>query len=144
MAVAGRSRLARAVRAGSCALALACAGFVVTARAPAEDSSAAIHELADSNDFRIRVSAALLIGRMRPPGGREALERALSDPHPAVRIAVTTALGALRDQDSLPALERRLQTQPSPGGLAQLRSTIDALRRGPASQPDHDSAPSQL
>jgi hypothetical protein len=145
MAIVGKGRLARAVRAWSCAVAVLAAGVGVASRAPAQDSNAALHELADSTDFRVRVSAALIIGRTKPAGGREALERALSDPHPAVRIAVITALGALADTDSLPALERRLRAEPSPGVVAQLRTTIDALHRGPASDSgDDDGSPQQI
>jgi hypothetical protein len=136
--------LSRTLRAWSCALAVSAVAVTVAPPAPADDSSTAIHELADSNDFRVRVTAALVLGRTRPPGAREALEHALADPHPAVRIAVTTALGALGDQDSLPALERRLRSEPSPGVVAQLRSTIEGLRRGPAGDPDDDGAPQQL
>ncbi len=127
-----------------CAVALSTASLGVAAHAPAEDASAAIRELADSNDFRVRVSAALLLGRTRPPGAREALERALSDPHPAVRIASTTALGAIGDAATLPFLERRLATEPSPGVVAQLRTTIDLLRRAGSSDPGDDGSSKQL
>ncbi|MGH7434593.1 MAG: hypothetical protein ACRENE_02885, partial [Polyangiaceae bacterium] len=48
-------------------------------------------------------------------------------------------LGAIGDPDSLPPLERRLRSEPSPGVLAQLRATIDNLRRGPARTPDDNS-----
>jgi hypothetical protein len=132
------------MRAWWCAIALAAVAVTVSPPVPAQDSGTAIRELADSNDFRVRVTAALVLGRTRPPGAREALERALTDPHPAVRIAVTTALGALGDQDSLPALERRLRSEPSPGVAAQIRTTIDNLRRGPPSEPDDDSDSQQL
>jgi hypothetical protein len=132
------------MRMGSCVLALAVAAPLGPRLAHADDASGAARELAESNDFRVRVSAALLLGRTRPPGAREALERALSDPHPAVRIAVVTALGALGDRDSLPALDRRLRVEPSPGVLAQLRATVDALRRGPATAPDDDDPPQDL
>ena len=138
MAVGGKGgRLSRAARAWSCALALGLtlAGTALAPPAAAQDTATAIRELADSNDFRVRVTAALVLGRTKPPGAREPLERALSDAHPAVRIAATTALGALGDQDSLPALERRLRTEPSPGVVAQLRVTIDNFRRGPAIRP---------
>jgi hypothetical protein len=132
-------RLARAVRAWACGFAVLSAAGTFAVVAPADETSSAVRDLADSNDFRVRVSAALVLGRSRPPGAREALERALSDPHPAVRIAVVTALGAIADPSSLPPLERRLRSEPSPGVVAQLRSTIDNLRRGPARSPDDGS-----
>jgi hypothetical protein len=144
MGIGTTGRLSRAARAWWCAVLLTMAGVTVAPVLPAQDGSAAIRELADSNDFRVRVTAALVLGRTRPPGAREALEHALTDPHPAVRIAVTTALGAVGDPDSLPALERRLQSEPSPGVVAQLRSTIAALRRGPATDPEDDGSPRDL
>jgi hypothetical protein len=144
MAIARTGRFARASRAWLCALALSSVATTFAAHAPAQDTSSALRELADSNDFRVRVSAALMLGRTRPPGAREALERALSDGHPAVRIAATTALGAVGDLASLPALERRLAVEPSPGVLAQLRATVDVLRRGTAPDPDEDASPRQL
>jgi hypothetical protein len=122
--------MSRSVRSWLCALALGAAATAASPLAPADDGSASIRELSESNDFRVRVSAALLIGRTRPPGAREALEHALGDPHPAVRIAVATALGAIGDPASVPVLERRLSTEPSPGVVAQLRATIALLHRG--------------
>ncbi len=44
------------------------------------------------------------------------------------------------DPDSLPALDRRMRTEPSPGVVAQLRATIDGLRRTPAAQPEDDGS----
>jgi hypothetical protein len=139
MGLPSTGRLARAVRAWACGFAVLTVAGSFAAPAPADESSSAIRDLADSSDFRIRVSAALVLGRSRPPGARDALEHALGDPHPAVRIAVVTALGAIADPDSLAPLERRLRSEPSPGVVAQLRSTIDALRRGPARAPDDGS-----
>ena len=56
-----------------------------------------MRELAEASDFRVRVSAALVLGHTRPDGAREALEEALGDGHPAVRVAVARALGTLGD-----------------------------------------------
>ena len=64
-------RLTRAARAWSVALAVVAASAAVAPPAPAEDSSAAIRELSDSSDFRVRVSAALMLGRARPAGARQ-------------------------------------------------------------------------
>jgi hypothetical protein len=144
MASKAKGLLSRTVRSWLCALALGAAATSVTPAAPADDGSVAVRELTDSNDFRVRVSAALLLGRTRPPGAREALERALGDPHPAVRIAVATALGAIGDTASVPVLERRLSSEPSPGVVAQLRATIGMLRRGGSADPGDDSSDREL
>jgi hypothetical protein len=98
---------------------------------PADDGSVAIHELASSTDFRVRVTAALLIGRSRPLGAREALEQALGDSHPAVRVAAADALGTLRDGAAVAALEQHLATDSSPSVKAQIRATLDKLEGTP-------------
>jgi hypothetical protein len=114
----------------SIALALIAAGILVGASRPtlAQDSTVAARDLATSSDFRLRVMAALQIGRSKPPGAREALEQALGDSHPAVRVAVADALGMLGDPAAVPALEQRLGADPSPSVKAQIRTTIDKLR----------------
>jgi hypothetical protein len=96
----------------------------------ADDASAPLHELATSADFRLRVMAALRIGRSKPPGAREALEQALGDSHPAVRVAVADALATLGDPASVPALEQRLASDTSMSVKAQIRATLDKLRGG--------------
>lgn len=96
----------------------------------ADDGSSAVHSLAISQDFRVRVSAALVVGRLRPSGALEALERALGDTHPAVRVAAAEALASLGDGAALPPLEQRLTNDPSPSVKAQIRVTIDLLRVG--------------
>ncbi len=101
--------------------------------AMAQDGVTALRELAQSPDFRVRVSAALVLGRARPPGALAALEQALSDAHPAVRIAAAAALGVLGDANAIDAVARALASEPSPGVRAQLLSTLDILRSGVAS-----------
>jgi hypothetical protein len=100
----------------------------------ATNVAAALRDVIESTDFRVRTSAALFLGRMRPPGARETLERALADTHPAVRVAVASALGALGDPAALPALERRLSIEAAPGVRAQIQSTLGQLRAAPAAQ----------
>src|SRR4051812_40631259 len=80
-------------------------------------------------DFRVRVSAALAMGRNQPPGAREALVHALGDTHPGVRAAAAAALGALGDAAAIPALERTLEGESSGSTGAQMRSTIALLRK---------------
>lgn len=91
-----------------------------------------MQELAHSNDFRVRVNAAVLIGRAHPSGALEALERALDDGHPTVRVAAAEALGVLGDPSALPPLGRRLASEPSASVRAQIRASIAQLRGGGA------------
>jgi hypothetical protein len=107
----------------------------------AQDPAGAIRDLTESSDFRVRVSAALFLGRTRPAGAREALERALSDPHPAVRVAAATALGSLGDAAAVAALVRRQGVEQSASVKAQLQSSIDQLRTAAAQQNAGQLAP---
>jgi hypothetical protein len=97
--------------------------------------AAALRDLIESTDFRVRTNAALFIGRSRPPGGRQALERALGDPHPTVRGAAASALVVLGDSAALAALERRLASEPAPAVRARLQAALDGLRGVTAPQP---------
>lgn len=107
----------------------------------AAEPSSAIQELARSTDFRVRVNAALLIGRARPAGALEALERALDDGHPTVRAAAAEALASLGDPRGLPSLERRLMSERSPSVKAQIQASIEQLRSGAAqSQSSEDGS----
>ncbi|MFO0631205.1 MAG: HEAT repeat domain-containing protein, partial [Polyangiales bacterium] len=53
---------------------------------------------------RDRIRAAETLGATRPPGAREALERALGDRAATVRQAAVEALRQLGDTAALPAL----------------------------------------
>jgi hypothetical protein len=97
--------------------------------APAQDPVDAAHDLQTSDDFRVRVSAALTLGRAKSPGARAQLEQALDDAHPAVRIAAAAGLRALGDADAVPALRQHLGSEQSPGVRSQIASTIEALGR---------------
>jgi hypothetical protein len=54
-----------------------------------------LRDLAASPDFHVRANAAATVGRTQPAGAREALEVALGDKHPAVRLAAANALAEL-------------------------------------------------
>lgn len=67
-------------------------------------------DLADAPDFRVRVQAALRLGR----GGasnRPDLEKGLKDPHPAVRVACAVGLGNIGDAGAIPALEAAIRAE---------------------------------
>jgi hypothetical protein len=96
------------------------------------DEESVLRSLTGSTDFRVRVNAALALGRMgseAPDGTREALEQALADAHPAVRVAAATGLATLKDSAAIPALEHRLAVEGSASVAAQLRLSITQLRR---------------
>jgi hypothetical protein len=121
------------------ALALA-ASFAMTfahvSVSPAQDAQSAGADLAHAADFRVRVSAALLLGKTRPEGARIMLEHALDDAHAAVRTAAAAALASLGDPAAVPALDRHSKNESSGSARAQMRTSIAALSHsGEALQP---------
>jgi hypothetical protein len=118
-----------------CAIATGALCAALPRFALAQDAAGAMRELAESSDFRVRVSAALYLGKTKPPGAREALEHALGDGHPAVRVAAATALASVGDTAAIGALARRAAVEPSDSVKAQLQTSITLLRRGASEQP---------
>ena len=101
--------------------------FGVVPTSIAQDDATALRDLANGGDFRVRVSAALALGRSKSPGARAALEKALNDPHPAVRAAASAALGNLGDANATPALQAALARETTPSVKAQYESTLKKL-----------------
>ncbi|MDB4992601.1 MAG: hypothetical protein JWM74_33 [Myxococcaceae bacterium] len=108
-------------------IALICATASIS---PAQDANTAKRDLSSADDFRVRVEAALVLGKSRGPEARGALEKALSDPHPAVRAASAAALRAQGDVAAIPALERHFASEGSGAVKSQIRTSIDSLRGG--------------
>ncbi len=130
---------AHLTRRGLCAL-LVLAVVHTSLPAFAQDAPSALRDLAESPDFRVRLSAALYLGRNKPRGALGALVRALSDGDPTVRVAAAAALGALGDPAAIGPLTLRLSSESSASVAAQIHSAIDRLRQGmisaqPASDP---------
>ena len=95
---------------------------------PADEPSGVRTDLLAGPDFRVRVSAALYLGKAKPPDARFLLERALDDAHPAVRAAAAAALAAVGDPGAIPALQRHLSSEGSGAVKSQLRTSIEALK----------------
>ena len=88
-----------------------------------------IKQLEDGPDFRVRLQAALRLGKTRRSTSqvRNALIEALSDHHAAVRAAAAAALKVLGDARAIPALiEHRKDSSPSV--RSQVKASIKALR----------------
>jgi hypothetical protein len=122
---------------------VACSGAAGRS-ALAQDEPSIMRALAESGDFRVRVNAALVLGRSgthAPDGAREALEQALGDGHPTVRVAAASALASLKDPAAIPALEHRLASESSASVAAQIRLSLTILRRvGDTDLEDPDTA----
>jgi hypothetical protein len=93
----------------------------------ADPDASAFRDLAIGSDFRVRVAAALVLGKSSSAGARPALEKALADPHPAVRAAAAAALGALGDARALAALRAALTTESVADVKAELDRTVRRL-----------------
>ena len=120
-----RASLPRALGAFSIALALLLIG---SAAAAAPNVTTLIQRLKKGADFRVRVQAALELGKSRSSRARLPLERALEDDNAAVRAASAAALKVLGDKRSIAALKlHRLDR--SAAVRAQIKSTIAALKR---------------
>jgi HEAT repeats len=100
----------------------------------AQDDSGAFRDLAIGTDFRLRVAAALTLGKSKSAGARPALEKALGDPNPAVRAAAAAGLGAVGDPAAIVALKSALTHETTPNVKAQLETTIKRLGSGPATK----------
>jgi hypothetical protein len=100
-------------------------------------ASPSLHELTEkleSDDFRVRVSAALELGKLSDPNAVDPLVAALGDPNASVRAAAAAALEQLGDASALPALkERRLDR--SDAVRRAVRSAIITLEQPPSSRP---------
>ncbi|MEO7095443.1 MAG: HEAT repeat domain-containing protein, partial [Polyangiales bacterium] len=67
--------------------------------------------LQNSDDYRLRLGAALTLGNSGDFKARKPLEAALIDPHPSVRQAAASALAKLGDVLAISALEERLKKE---------------------------------
>src|SRR5262245_42210823 len=89
----------------------------------AQDAGSVKTDLLTSPDFRVRVCAALYLGKAKPPDARFVLERALDDPHPAVRAAAAAALVQVGDDGAVASLQKHLATESSAAVKAQLKTS---------------------
>jgi hypothetical protein len=107
-----------------CALALSFA-HVSAAGAPA--IAQLIERLEKGEDFRVRVQAALELGKTKHSDARLPLEKGLDDENAAVRTACAAALKVLGDKQSIPALEAHKKDSSS-AVRAQIAATLASLK----------------
>ncbi len=96
---------------------------ITTPVARSQAQSPVIELLLNGRDVRTRVQAASTLGRLRPAGAREALERALGDPSPAVRATAAQSLGTLGDPRAIVRLTTHVNDE-DPGVRAGVRQSI--------------------
>jgi hypothetical protein len=86
-----------------------------------------VDRLKNGEDFRVKVQAALELGKSKAAPAREALEGALDDDNAAVRTASAAALKVLGDKKAIPALEKH-KGDSSESVRSQIQATLKALK----------------
>ena len=102
--------------------------LVVAALTTTGQSTAGDRELTESSDFRVRVQAALRLGRAGGAEPRADLERGLRDAHPAVRVACAVALGNIGDAASVPALQQAMKSETFASVRSSMKDNMEKLR----------------
>ena len=110
------------------ALALVFVLLLVASAAARPSVKTLAERLEKGSDFRVRMGAALELGKRKDSAARRPLEKALGDENPAVRAAAAAALRVLGDRAAIPALERHAKDK-SRAVRAQIKSTLAALRK---------------
>ena len=118
--------------------ALVLAALTITGNSVAQDK-----ELTESPDFRVRVQAALRLGRSGA-GARADLEQGLRDAHPAVRVASAAGLGSIGDAAAVPAIERAIKSESSATVKSAMREVVDKLRGAANVKSANPDAPTSL
>jgi hypothetical protein len=85
-----------------------------------------VEQLKSASDFRVRVSAALQLGKSLTGDAAQPLEAALGDSNASVRAAAAAALKNLGDQAALPALKAH-RSDRSEAVRAQVAAAIKSL-----------------
>src|SRR5262245_40081291 len=78
--------------------------IAATSVSTAQDFSSLKRDLATGADFRLRVGAALTLGKTHAKAALGPLVGALDDVNPAVRVAAAAALGVLGHREACDAL----------------------------------------
>lgn len=92
------------------------------------DSIADDHELTEATDFRVRVQAALRLGRQGGTSAKKDLEVGLRDSHPAVRVACAVALGNMGDAGSVGPLEAAIRNESVASVKTAMQESVAKLK----------------
>ncbi len=95
------------------------------AASPGDGVMELVEKLA-SSDFRVRVQAALILGKTSDPAALPALTRGLADKSAAVRAASAAALGTYGDPSAISALEAHVHDD-SEAVVRQVKSALRSL-----------------
>jgi hypothetical protein len=120
---------------------------VLLAAGNASAAPPGVRELGDrlkhADDFRVRLAAALELGKSADPDALDPLLGALHDPNASVRTAAAAALKELGDPDAMPAL-LKVRLDRSELVRRQVRETISALEAAKESENEGTPRPARL
>jgi HEAT repeat protein len=124
-AVLGRMMLHRTL------VALALVALVLAigpTRSFAQDTTSLKRDVVTATDFRVRVSAALALGKRKDASSIAALSQALKDDNGAVRAAAAAALGSIGDASAIGALEKARDKEKEASVKQSMDKAITALK----------------
>jgi len=124
---ATRRRSARLARSFVLALAFLIAPVAVST---ADDVTSLGRALESASDFRVRVNAALTLGKTHSPAALAPLVNALDDSQPAVRAAAAAAIGALGQPGGVAALRSRLTREKVLSVRSEIGTAVEILSGG--------------
>ena len=132
------ARLA-AVLAGVTGVAAVLVGLAGDARAAGRSGAAKVQEvcktLTEHANFKVRVQAALVLGKLHDPSASACLTKAFADQNPSVRAMAAQALGQLGDLSNAEALQMLATRDSDPFVRAQAMKALDAVSRPGAGGP---------
>lgn len=102
--------------------------FVASPTSVAQSRAQTVKDLKKGADFRLRVVAALTLGKLRDPSAVPPLEAALRDPHPAVRAAAAAALGKIGVPKSAKAIAAAAASEKQPSVKKQMQAVLKRLK----------------
>src|SRR6185436_7817703 len=136
-ACAGAGGAARAaVRGRACVLAL----VLAAASSALAGSDVKVDDLVrvvvdESTNYKMRVQAALVLGKLADPRAVQPLIKALNDQNKTVRGIAASALGQLGDQSALEPLREMVKRDSDPFARGQAEKAIAALSAGGGGAP---------
>jgi len=111
------------------ALALSFLLVTVGASAALPSVNDLVERLRRSEDFRVRVQAALELGKTADPEALDPLLGALDDPNASVRTAAVRALEQLGDPQAVPSVKAK-RSDPSESVRKQVAATLSVFENG--------------
>lgn len=124
-----RSSFRRRLAASAAAVCLATTVFFASAPISSAQSVDSLErDVSGASDFRIKVSAALTLGKLKQRSSLPVLVKALGDTQPSVRAAAAAALASFGDLSAVAPLESARDRETTPSVKAQMESSVAKLR----------------